>query len=104
MERTYGIGIILGVCGTDPAHWNFEENAEILLNFVARTVVCLICMYFLNSFFTSRGFDVAIGINPLSLLTCGTLGISGLAALYGILVPSVVVIMHKVRKNDRKMA
>ena len=70
---------------TDVTNELLKKNAEILLNFVARTVVCLICMYFLNSFFTSRGFDVAIGINPLSLLTCGTLGISGLAALYGIL-------------------
>lgn len=85
LERIYGIGMILGVCGLILLIGILKKNAEILLNFVARTVVCLICMYFLNTFFTSRGFDVAIGINPLSLLTCGTLGISGLAALYGIL-------------------
>lgn len=28
MERTYGIGIILGGMRTDPAHWNFEEKCR----------------------------------------------------------------------------
>ena len=39
LERTYGIGIILGVCGLILLIGILKKNAEILLNFVARTVV-----------------------------------------------------------------
>ena len=85
MDTTYGIGVIIGVCLLMLLIGILKKKAEILLNFAARMVVCFICVYFLNSFFTSRGLDVSIGINPLSALTFGSLGFCGVAALYGIL-------------------
>ena len=85
MDTTYGIGVIIGVCLLILLIGILKKKAEILLNFAARMVVCFICVYFLNSFFTSRGLDVSIGINPLSALTVGSLGFCGVAALYGIL-------------------
>lgn len=85
MDTTYGIGVIIGVCLLILLIGVLKKKAEILLNFAARMVVCFICVYFLNSFFTSRGLDVSIGINPLSALTFGSLGFCGVAALYGIL-------------------
>lgn len=85
MDTTYGIGVIIGVCLLILLIGILKKKAEILLNFAARMVVCFICVYFLNSFFTSRGLDVSIGINPLSALTFGSLGFCGVAALYGIL-------------------
>ncbi len=85
MEQVYGIAAISGVCMLVILIGILKKNAEILLNFAARIVVCFICTHFLNMFFSGRGFDVAIGVNLLSILTYGTLGFSGMAALYGIL-------------------
>ena len=80
-----GILAIAAVCILVLVIGLLKKKAEILLNFAARTVVCFIVVYFLNSFFASRGLQVAIGFNLISLLTFGTLGFSGMAALYGIL-------------------
>lgn len=80
-----GILVILGVCALVLLIGILKKKAEFLLNFTARTVVCFIVAYFFNSFLASKGVEVAVGFNLLSLLTCGTLGFSGLAALYGIL-------------------
>ena len=64
MERMYGIAAITSVCILVILIGVLKKNAEVLLNFAART---------------------AVGINLISFLTYGTLGISGMAALYGIL-------------------
>ena len=77
MERMYGIAAITSVCILVILIGVLKKNAEVLL--------CFLCSHFLNSFFLARGLDVAVGINLISFLTYGTLGISGMAALYGIL-------------------
>ncbi len=86
MEKVYGIAVISGVCLLVILIGVLKKNAEILLNFAARVAVCFICTHFLNAFFTGRGLDVAIGVNLISVLTYGTLGFSGMAALYGIML------------------
>ena len=86
MELKYGIAIIAGVCLLILVVGIIKRKAEILLNFAARMVVCFICAYFLNSFFASKGIDVSIGINLISVLTFGSLGLCGMAALNGILL------------------
>ena len=80
-----GALVILGVCLLILIIGILKKKAVFLLNFMARLVLCLICVYFLNSFFTSRGLQVSIGVNPVSVLTLGSLGFCGMAALYGIL-------------------
>jgi inhibitor of the pro-sigma K processing machinery len=85
MDTTYGFAIIAGVCLLILVIGILKKKAEFLLNFAARMVVCFICSYFLNAFFVSKGIDVSVGVNPISVLTCGSLGLWGLAALYGIL-------------------
>lgn len=85
MSTEIGILAIVGVCILILMIGILKKRAEILLNFVVRTVVCLIVVYFLNSFLASRGIAVAVGINVISLLTFGCLGLCGMLALYGIL-------------------
>ena len=63
MERMYGIVAITSVCILVILIGVLKKNAEVLLNFAARTVVCFLCSHFLNSFFLARGLDVAVGIN-----------------------------------------
>ena len=72
MERMYGIAAITSVCILVILIGVLKKNAEVLLNFAARTVVCFLCSHFLNSFFLARGLDVAVGINLISFLTYGT--------------------------------
>ncbi|MCI9060438.1 MAG: hypothetical protein HFH52_11835 [Lachnospiraceae bacterium] len=42
-------------------------------------------IYFCNLFLAKQHISVSVGLNPASLLTVGTLGISGFALIYGIL-------------------
>ncbi len=86
MDTKIGILIIAGVCLLILLIGILKKKGEFLLNFATRTVVCFIVIYFLNSFFAARGLNIAIGFNLFTLLTLGSLGFCGMAALYGILL------------------
>lgn len=62
-----------------------KQKSQIVWNFLVRSVLGAICILFTNDFLAAQGIAVAVGLNPVSLLTVGTLGFGGLAALYGIL-------------------
>ena len=85
MDIRIGILAVAGVCFLVLLIGILKKRGEILLNFATRTVVCLIVAGFLNSFFRSRGIEVSIGLNFISVLTFGSLGFCGMLALYGIL-------------------
>lgn len=85
MNTEIGILAIVGVCILILIIGILKKRAEILLNFVARAVVCFIVVYFLNSFLASKGIHVSVGFNAISILTLGGLGFCGMLALYGIL-------------------
>lgn len=57
---------------------------EWLVNVVMRSILGIIAMFFINTALTQRGISLGVGINPLTVLTSGILGIPGLAVLYGI--------------------
>ena len=61
-----------------------KEKARIVFQFVSRGMIGLICIYFSNEFLKMQESSVAVGLNPISFLTVGTLGFSGFALLYGI--------------------
>ena len=44
----------------------------------------MIAVQLINSFFAEQGVSAFVGMNPLSFLTAGVLGIPGVALLYGI--------------------
>lgn len=62
-----------------------KRRAQILLGFLVRMVLGTTCIAFLNDMLAAQGIALCVGINPISLLTTGTLGFSGVALLYGIL-------------------
>lgn len=62
-----------------------ENHTSILVNFIVRAVVGMGVIFFTNEFLASRGISEAVGMNGLSFLTSGTLGIPGVCLLYGIL-------------------
>ena len=62
-----------------------ENRSSIVVNFIVRAVVGLGVIFFTNEILPSKGISVAVGLNGLSLLTSGTLGLPGVCLLYGIL-------------------
>lgn len=57
---------------------------EWLLNFIMRSILGVIAIYFINAALAERGIFLGVGINIYTVLTSGILGIPGVAALYGI--------------------
>ena len=55
-----------------------------ILNFLLRVVFGDIGIQILNAVFISQNVAVFVGLNAVTLLTVGSLGISGLGLLYGI--------------------
>ena len=55
-----------------------------ILNFLLRMVYGAVGIQAINLVLSAVGISVSVGLNPVSLLTVGTLGISGLGLLFGI--------------------
>ena len=55
-----------------------------VLNFFLRMIFGAIGIQLLNFLLISQGISLFVGLNFLTLLTVGSLGISGLALLFGI--------------------
>lgn len=61
-----------------------EKSSGVVVNFIVRAVVGAALIFFINQFLTDYGIDVTVGINPVTVVTSGTLGVPGVALLYGI--------------------
>lgn len=55
-----------------------------IINFIIRAVVGMALIFFLDQFFIPADASVHVGLNPVTFLTTGTLGIPGVCLLYGI--------------------
>lgn len=84
MANAGGMLAILGVCLIVLLIGAMGRKVEWLVNFVLRAVMGTIGIYCLNYILASRQISVAVGINPLTILTSGILGFPGIAVLYGI--------------------
>lgn len=85
MENMASYGLLAGVCALVLLIAMLKRRAQLLLGFFVRMVLGVICILFVNDTLAAQGIALAVGINPISLLTTGTLGFSGVALLYGIL-------------------
>lgn len=61
-----------------------KKKMEWLLNIVMRSVLGIISIHFINAALAGIGISLGIGINPVSILTIGILGIPGFLVLYGL--------------------
>lgn len=55
-----------------------------LVNFIIRAILGLGLIFFTNQFLEYKEIAVEVGINAVSFLTSGFLGMPGVALLYGI--------------------
>jgi len=62
-----------------------ERVFVMVTNFILRAVLGMGLIFFINHYVLSDENSLAVGMNLLSFLTSGTLGIPGVCLLYGIL-------------------
>ena len=55
-----------------------------LVNFIIRAILGLGLIFFTNQFLEYKEIAMEVGINAVSFLTSGFLGVPGVALLYGI--------------------
>ncbi len=84
MENQMGTMLIVLACAAALLIGAMRRKLEWLLNVVMRSVLGTIAIYFINSFLAALGISLGVGINAVTVLTAGILGIPGLLALYGI--------------------
>lgn len=84
MENAGGMLAILGVCAIVLIIGAMGRKVEWVVNFILRAVMGTVGIYCFNLLLASQEISVAVGINPLTILTSGFLGFPGIAVLYGI--------------------
>ena len=84
MGNTGGMLAITGVCLVVLLIGAMGRKVEWLVNFILRAVMGTVGIYCVNYFLAAKQISVAVGINPLTILTSGILGFPGVAVLYGI--------------------
>ena len=85
MDTKTGMIVLAGICILVLAIGFLRRKAEIILNFLVRTVLGILAIYIINKAFAGAVIEVSAGLNPYSVLTVGSLGTGGLALIYGIL-------------------
>lgn len=85
MNKELGIAVILGICVIVLAIGFMKKKMELVLSFMVRIVVGVTAILFVNRFLESQNIDIMVGVNPISILTVGTLGIGGFTLLYGVM-------------------
>lgn len=57
----------------------------IIINFILRGILGMGLIFFINTYVLSDADPLNVGLNVITFLTSGTLGIPGVCLLYGIL-------------------
>ena len=70
-----------------------------ILNFLLRMVFGAVGIKLINAILISQNISIFVGLNLLTLLTVGSLGISGLGLLYGI---AAFGILRKIYNRQKK--
>ncbi|MCM1099771.1 MAG: pro-sigmaK processing inhibitor BofA family protein [Clostridium sp.] len=84
MRYGKGMILILAACGIVLLIGVLRNKMEWLLNVFMRAILGTVAMYFINSALSSAGISLGVGINAVTVLTSGILGLPGLVALYGL--------------------
>ncbi|NLJ90710.1 MAG: hypothetical protein GX323_07390 [Clostridiales bacterium] len=61
-----------------------KQRFDLLVNFALRIVAGLLAIYIFNTLLMSFGLDLSVGLNALTALVIGVLGLPGFALLYGL--------------------
>ena len=61
-----------------------------VINFFIRTIVGMALIFFINQFVLPSDSSINVGLNAVSFLTSGSLGIPGVCLLYGIMCYNIL--------------
>ncbi len=75
---------IAAACGVVLVMGAVRSRMEWLLNVFMRGILGTVAIYFINQALALSGISLGVGVNPVTVLTSGILGLPGLAAIYGI--------------------
>ena len=84
LEMEQGILCLAGACALVLLIVGWQKKTEVLRNFLLRLVTGTALIFAVNFLLAEAGIEVHVGFNPFSLLSAGTLGVPGVAMLYGI--------------------
>lgn len=84
MNHSIGIFVIVGTCLVVILIGIMRKKTEWLLNFMIRAILGTIAIVVFNRVFEGMGYSVFLGVNVVTVLTCGVLGFPGVAALYAL--------------------
>lgn len=62
-----------------------DKGGSLVVNFIIRAVLGMGLIFFVNQYLEAKGISLRVGLNGVSFLTSGILGIPGVAMLYGML-------------------
>lgn len=63
-----------------------NKLTSVIVNFMIRAIVGMALIFFINQYVLPDENTLNVGLNSVSFLTSGILGIPGVCLLYGILV------------------
>ena len=61
-----------------------QRCSNFMINFLTRMAVAVMWSLVINGFFVSKEIPVRVGLNPITMAASGTLGVPGVALLYGV--------------------
>ena len=61
-----------------------QRCSNFMINFLIRMAVGVMLILVINGFFVSKEIPVRVGLNPITMAASGTLGVPGVALLYGV--------------------
>ncbi len=85
MESYYGVAAIAVICVLILFLGAMKQKAEVLTTFVLRSFAGVVGICIVNEILKNQGITMAPGVNPVTVLTVGSLGISGFVLIYAIL-------------------
>lgn len=62
-----------------------NKFASAVINFMVRAAVGMALIFFINNYVLPSDSSINVGLNAVSFLTSGSLGIPGVCLLYGIM-------------------
>lgn len=85
MEKYMSILVMVGICLLVLLIGVMKKQAKMLFGLIFRLVLGAGGILLANYFFEMQHIPLCVGINSLTLLTVGILGVCGFVLLYGIL-------------------
>lgn len=67
-----------------------KSKANMAFRFLVQALLGGILIYGMNQFFLTQNLVSIIALNPLTILTCGFLGIPGVLLLFGVQILSMI--------------